>query len=216
MTSRRLPLLGAVIAVALVVIAITIVSTRHSSSSSASNRGAEVTQEAIGVATGEPTPTTTVATTPAAAAKEQPAGPYTTPDMPMSVKVTETTGLRSGDVIAVTASPSNGSQAFGVEARLCRGDVAIAFDGQLFPTRAGLCIPTPFAEGTDSFVEVVNKPPFGPISLAFRVGTGSQTFKVQDGSSATVTCDASHPCQLVLKLQYPGGFGFQGVPLTFR
>lgn len=215
MTSRRLPLLGAVIAVALVVIAILIVSTRHSSSSSASNRGAEVTQEAVGVATGEPTPTTTVATTPAAA-KEQPAGPYTTPDMPMSVKVTETTGLRSGDVIAVTASPSNGSQAFGVEARLCRGDVAIAFDGQLFPTRAGLCIPTPFAEGTDSFVEVVNKPPYGPISLAFRVGTGSQTFKVQDGSSATVMCDASHPCQLVLKLQYPGGFGFQGVPLTFR
>jgi hypothetical protein len=118
--------------------------------------------------------------------------------------------------VSVTASPTNGSKAFGVEARLCRGDAAIAFDGQMFPTRAGLCIPKPFSEGTDSLIEVANRPPYGPVSVNFTVGTGSQTFNLQDGSQATIACDAAHPCQLVLKLQYPNGFGFQGVPLTFR
>ncbi len=214
MTSRRLSLLGAVTAVALVVIVITVVSTRHSSSSP-SGRGADGEPVAEVRSTSSTVPPETTATTSAQPSTPKQSGPYTTPNMPVAVKLSGTSGLRSGDVVSVTATPANGSQAFGAEARLCRGDTAIAFDAQLYPTRAGLCIPAPFVEGTDSFVEVVNKPPYGPISMSFRVGTGSQTFVIQDGSKATVTCDATHPCQLVLKLQYPGGFGFQGVPLTF-
>lgn len=211
--NRRLPFIGSLLAVAVVVVAIAVISTRSSSSSS-SSRDVEVAanEVAAGGATNESTessPTTTV--TPA-----QPEGPYTTPNMPMSVSVSTTEGLVSGDVVSVKASPSNGSQAYGVEARLCRGDTAIAFDGQMFPTRAGLCLPKPFSPGTDSLVEVANQPPYGPVAVNFTVGTGSQTFTLQDGSQTTITCDASHPCQLVLKLQYPNGFGFQGVPLTFR
>jgi hypothetical protein len=210
--NRRLPFLGGLLAVAVVVVTLAVISTRSSSSSS--SRDVEVAANEVAAGdnsneSSESSPTTAVK-------PAQPEGPYTTPNMPMSVSVSTTEGLVSGDVVSVKASPSNGSQAFGVEARLCRGDAAIAFDGQMLPTRAGICIPKPFSQGTDSFVEVANQPPYGPVAVNFTVGTGSQTFTLQDGSQTTITCDATHPCQLVLKLQYPSGFGFQGVPLTFR
>ena len=210
--NRRLPFLGGLLAVAVVVVTIAVISTRSSSSSS--SRDVEVVANEVEAGGNSNESTESSPTTAVKAA--QPEGPYTTPNMPMSVSVSATEGLVSGDVVSVKASPSNGSQAFGVEARLCRGDVAIAFDGQMFPTRAGLCVPKPFSAGTDSFVEVANQPPYGPVTVNFTVGTGSQTFTMQDGSQTTITCDAAHPCQLVLKLQYPNGFGFQGVPLTFR
>jgi hypothetical protein len=210
--NRRLPFLGALLAVAVVVVTLAVISTRSSSSSS--SRDVEVVANEVAAGDGSNSNTESTPTTAVKAA--QPEGPYTTPNMPMSVSVSTTEGLVSGDVVSVKASPSNGSQAFGVEARLCRGDVAIAFDGQMFPTRAGLCLPKPFSQGTDSLVEVANQPPYGPVAVNFTVGTGSQTFTLQDGTQTTITCDSTHPCQLVLKLQYPNGFGFQGVPLTFR
>ena len=211
--NRRLPFLGGLLAVAVVVVTIAVISTRSSSSSSSSR---DVVVAANGVEAGGNSNESTESSPTTAVKPAQPEGPYTTPHMPLSVSVSTTDGLVSGEVVSVKASPSNGSQAFGVEARLCRGDVAIAFDGQMFPTRAGLCIPKPFTQGTDSFVEVANQPPYGPVAVNFTVGTGSQTFTLQDGSQTTITCDSTHPCQLVLKLQYPNGFGFQGVPLTFR
>ena len=204
MRNRRLPTIGAVVAVVVVVVALVVISTRGASTSQAASRDA-----------GEATEVTLVDSSGATTTSSVAPGPYTTPMMPMSVSVSQTSGLHSGDVVSVTATPSNGSQAFGVEARLCRGDASIEFDGQMMPTRAGLCIPKPFSDGTDSFIEVLNKPPFGPIVVTFRVGTGSQTFGLQDGTQSTITCDATHPCQLVLKMQYPNGFGFQGVPLAF-
>jgi len=210
--NRRLPFLGGLLAVAVVVVTIAVISTRSSSSSS--SRDVEVVANEVEAGGNSNESTESSPTTAVKAA--QPEGPYTTPNMPMSVSVSTTEGLVSGDVVSVKASPSNGSQAFGVEARLCRGDVAIAFDGQMFPTRAGLCLPKPFSQGTDSLVEVANQPPYGPVAVDFTVGTGSQTFTLQDGTQTTITCDSTHPCQLVLKLQYPNGFGFQGVPLTFR
>ena len=210
--NRRLPFLGGLLAVAVVVVTIAVISTRSSSSSS--SRDVEVVANEVEAGGNSNESTESSPTTAVKAA--QPEGPYTTPNMPMSVSVSATEGLVSGDVVSVKASPSNGSQAFGVEARLCRGDVAIAFDGQMFPTRAGLGVPKPFSAGTDSFVEVANQPPYGPVAVNFTVGTGSQTFTLQDGTQTTITCDSTHPCQLVLKLQYPNGFGFQGVPLTFR
>jgi hypothetical protein len=214
--NRRLPFLGGLLAVAVVVVTLAVVSTRGTSSSSSSSSSRDVEVAASEVAAGDDSNENKESSPTTAVEAAQPEVPYTTPNMPMSVSVSTTEGLVSGDVVSVKASPSNGSQAFGVEARLCRGDVAIAFDGQMFPTRAGLCIPKPFAQGTDSFIEVANQPPYGPVAVNFTVGTGSQTFTLQDGTQTTITCDSTHPCQLVLKLQYPNGFGFQGVPLAFR
>lgn len=213
MRNRRLPLLGAICAVAVVVVALVVISSRGSASSQSVASDAGSTTENLRDTTGvEPsTPSTSLGT-----AATQPTGPFTTPNMPLSVAVGSTTALKSGDTVSVTVSPKDGAQAYGAEARLCRGDALVQFDGDLFPTRAGLCIPKPFTEGTNEYLEVRNLPPYGPLTVRFKVGTGSQTFKLQDGSQSTITCDATHPCQLVLKLQYPNGFGFQGVPLTFE
>lgn len=213
MRNRRLSLVGAFAAV-VVVVAILVIATRGSSTSQTVVRDAGTTSN---VSDGETSASSSSPTTASAPVTDPtPTGPYTTPDMPVNVAVSTTTGLRSGEVVNVTASPENGSPVYGVEARLCSGTASIQFDGQLFPTRAGLCLPKPFAEGTDSFVEVKNEPPYGPVAVKFRVGTGSQTFALQDGTQSTITCDSTNPCQIVLKMQYPNGFGFQGVPVTFR
>ena len=212
MRNRRIPIVGAFAAVLVVVLALAVIATRGSQAEQPAARDAGSTTQTDAASVAGSTASS------AAAVPETttvPPGPFTTPDMPLSVSTGATSGLRSGDVVSVTASPQNGSQAFGVEARLCRGDAAIEFDGQMLPTRAGLCIPKPFSVGTNDYVEIRNQPPYGPVTVNFTVGTGSQTFSLQDGSQATITCDATHPCQLALKLQYPNGFGFQGVPLTF-
>lgn len=144
-----------------------------------------------------------------------PQGPYTTPVMPVDVNVSKTGGLKSGDRVTVHASAKSGSQMFGVEARLCRGDVAIVSDGDFVPTRGGNCIVNPLAPGTDTKVLKAGEPPYLGVDVDFVVGTGSDTFLTQYDGQKTVTCDAKNPCQIVLKLQYPNGFGFMGVPVTF-
>jgi hypothetical protein len=117
--------------------------------------------------------------------------------------------------VKIHAAPEDGSETYGVEARLCRGDVAVTNDGLFTPTMGGVCAPQPMTPESDGFLSVVGTPPYQGIDLEFRVGVGSQTFLTQYTGNATVTCDAEHPCQIVLKLQYPKAFGFQGLPVTF-
>jgi hypothetical protein len=45
---------------------------------------------------------------------------------------------------------------------------------------------------------------------------GTDTFQMTDGSQRSVTCGPSNPCAIVLKLQYPNGFGFEAVQVTYR
>lgn len=145
-----------------------------------------------------------------------PAKPYTTPSMPLTVEASGNSKVSSGDTVKVHADPKSGSQLFGVEARLCRGDVGVNNDGLFRPTVGGVCIIDPLTPESDAKVDVENAPPYGGIDLSFRVGTGTTTFKTQSGTNATITCGPANPCQIVLKLQYPNGFGFQGIPVTFR
>jgi hypothetical protein len=142
-------------------------------------------------------------------------GPYTTPNMPVEVTASNTTSVASGTTVKIHAAPSDGSETYGVEARLCRGDAAVFNDGLFSPTMGGLCAPNPMTPDSDGYLAVVGTPPYQGIDLAFRVGVGSQTFLTQYNGNATVTCDTSHPCQIVLKLQYPKAFGFQSLPVTF-
>lgn len=161
----------------------------------------------------------TVTTKPAGAGGQTPAtipaGPFTTPNMPVQVTVSNTEHIASGTPVTIHAGPADGSETYGVEARLCRGDVAVFNDGLFTPTMGGACAPAPMTPDSDGYLSVVGVPPYKGIDLTFRVGAGSQTFLTQYSGPATVTCDASHPCQIVLKLQYPKAFGFQGLPVTF-
>ena len=194
------------IALAAIVVVIIVMLSRQSSSqdtgSSPQTNPAAATQ-------------TTKPGTPSSTSTSIPQGPYTTPAMPVDVNVSKTGGLKSGDRVTVHASAKSGSQMFGVEARLCRGDVAIVSDGDFVPTRGGNCIVNPLAPGTDTKVLKAGEPPYSGVDVDFVVGTGSDTFLTQYDGQKTVTCDSKNPCQIVLKLQYPNGFGFMGVPVTF-
>ena len=214
MKNRRLPLAGTIVTVVAVVIALAVISNRSSTAERATLGVANAESSSTSPVTPSEDPLPEVPTGPSTT--ESLSGPYTTPNMPVeAVATAPTTGLRSGDVVTAVATPSNGSQAFAVEARLCRGDASIRFDAEMFPSRSGLCLAKPFVDGTDSFLEIPNQPPYGPITVRFKVGTGSQSFTLQDSSQATISCDASSPCQLVLKIHYPNGFGFHGIPLSF-
>ncbi len=151
-----------------------------------------------------------------------PQGPYTTPTMPVQVEVpdsagvSQTDGVLDGQAVTVHASPESGSQLFGVEARLCRGDVAVSSDGDFAPTLGGVCIDKPLSTGSDAKVSVVGVEPYSGLDVTFRVGVGSTTFMTQYDGSTAITCGPGSPCQIVLKLQYPKGFGFKGIPVTYR
>jgi hypothetical protein len=136
--------------------------------------------------------------------------------MPLSVQAQGNTKVSSGDVVTVRAEPNAGSLMYGVDARLCRGDVGISNEGAFRPTVGGNCIIDPLSPGTDAVVNLENANPSQGLDVEFRVATGTTTFKTQSGKDATVTCGPANPCQIVLKLQYPNGFGFQGIPVTFR
>ena len=149
-------------------------------------------------------------------------GPFTTPTMPVSVQVPEaggrpvTDGVVDGQTVTVHAEAQSGSLLFGVEARLCRGDRAVVTDGDFAPTVGGICIDRPFSGNSDAKVSVVGQEPYGPLEVSFRVGVGSTTFVTQYDGPTTITCGPGSPCQIVLKLQYPKGFGFQGIPVSYR
>lgn len=141
--------------------------------------------------------------------------PATTPGMPVEVTVSNTESIASGTAVAIRAEPEQQSELFGVEARLCRADVAVLDDGMFTPTLGGVCTPTALAPETDARLSKIGTPPYQGIDLDFRVGVGSHTFLTQFNGDATVTCGPADPCQIVLKLQYPNGFGFRGIPVTF-
>ena len=149
-------------------------------------------------------------------------GPYTTPTMPVMVQVPEedgtpvTDGVIDGQAVTVRAEPEADSLLFGVEARLCRGDRAVVTDGDFAPSLGGMCIDKPLSAVSDSKVSVVGQEPYGSLDVTFRVGVGSTTFMTQYDGSTTISCGPASPCQIVLKLQYPKGFGFKGIPVSYR
>lgn len=201
-SSRRTLVVASTLGIALV-LAITVLAIGRSSH--------EVDQ----VAWTEDAPVATTSTTMPPTTSTTIPGPATTPGMPVAVDVSTTSGLRSGTPVRIHAAPSPGSQMFGVEARLCRGDVSVLTEGDFAPTRGAKCIANPLAPNTDAKVQVAGTPPYAGLDLTFVVGAGTDTFRSQYDGTVSISCDASHPCQIVLKLQYPDGFGFQGIPVTF-
>ncbi len=209
--NRRFVISSAIGIVAVILLLVVLLSRDNSSTSTnAGGNGSSVTT----ATTSSPGSETTVDRDDDAAASST--KPFTTPNMPLTVDVSSSEGLSNGSVVKVQGAPEAGSSLFGMEARLCRGGVAITNDIDFRPTMGGLCLVSPLSEGTDSHVTEAGAPPYLSVDLAFKVGTGTETFLTQANMNTTITCDRENPCQLVLKLQYPNGFGFQSVPVTFN
>ena len=198
--------------VAVVILIVVLMSRGNSSTSMSTNPAANGASTTTAKADGSGATTTSFEST----ANTVPPKPYTTPSMPLTASVSGNSSVRSGDVVKVRAEPNAGSQMYGVDARLCRGDVGISNEGAFRPTVGGNCIIDPLSPGTDAVVNLENPTPDQGIDIEFRVGAGTTTFRTQSGKDATITCGPSNPCQIVLKLQYPNGFGFQAFPVTFR
>jgi hypothetical protein len=135
--------------------------------------------------------------------------------IPLQVSATSGRNLRDGQSITVTVTADKGSEFFGMDARLCAATPAIGNFFDYTPDPAGHCILHPLSSDSDAFVEAAVGPPHLTGTLTFRVGVGTSRFKTEDLQDVAVTCGPGHPCQLVVRLQYPYGFGFRAFPVTY-
>jgi hypothetical protein len=136
-------------------------------------------------------------------------------DLPLIVKVSKTTGLKDGETVSVHVVPKAGSDIFGIEARVCAPKANIVVETDFYPNQTGYCVLHALTPISDAHTDVAIAPPYQVADLSFRVGIGTDRYTTEYGESVSITCDHDHPCQLVLLLQVPGGFGFQSYPLTY-
>lgn len=136
--------------------------------------------------------------------------------IPADVTVVGTTGLVDGSEVKVKVVAHADSQVFGYEAFLCMSGATFDIDSDIRPTRTGKCLSKPLSAGSDRYQEVRGAPPYAVAESTFRAGVGTDTYSMGDGRQITITCGPGHPCQLVLKIQYPDGFGFRAYDLKYR
>jgi len=137
-------------------------------------------------------------------------------DLPLTVKASDTSGLKDGDKVSFHIVPTANSQVFGVSIRLCEGDAPFPALDDFEPATAGKCIGHALSANSDLLVETGGSPPYQGLDAEFRVGVGTDSFQMTDGTAVTITCGPANPCQLVLLLQVPDAFGFQMYPVTYR
>lgn len=148
--------------------------------------------------------------------KESVGGVFGADEIPLSLSTSDTKDLQAGDPVAVRVTPHEGSVVYGFEAFLCRSGETYKFDADVRPTLTGKCARQPLSEGSDRYLEVKAAPPYEVAEGVFRVGVGTDSYQTKDGRTVTVTCDRDNPCVVVTKVQFPNGFGFEVIPVTYR
>ncbi|MDP9073755.1 MAG: hypothetical protein M3N98_06165 [Actinomycetota bacterium] len=139
----------------------------------------------------------------------------TTAALPVDISVNGSTRLKDGQGVTVHVTAKSGSQIFGFEARLCAGSDTFQFDADMRPTLKGKCITKPLSAGSDAYQEVRASAPYLMADSVFHVGVGTDQFTMENNTPLSITCGPGHPCQLVLKVQYPNGFAIRAFPLTY-
>jgi hypothetical protein len=139
-------------------------------------------------------------------------GTISDPNATFSYDVSPTTGISAGTVITGTFTRTSGTATLAsVNARICKpGTGALLFGGDTFdygfqgeqcvrgafPGGAGYgATPTPLAPGTTSTAP----------TFTAGVGTVNWTTDAPDNLPETLTCDDTHPCELVYELGLAGG-----------
>jgi hypothetical protein len=134
---------------------------------------------------------------------------------PATVTVGNTTNVHDGTTVAVHIVANPGSKIFGFEIRLCAGGATIRLDSDMRPTLGGNCVTKALSSGSDFDQIIQTSPPNASADTVFRVGVGSDHFSTNLGRPVNITCGPGHPCELALKIQYPGGFAFRTIPVTY-
>jgi hypothetical protein len=221
MTGGRRNLLLGLAALAVVVVIVVVVAAVHSGSKGSSSASpTTVGTAASGPRAGADGSTTTGAgpaptTSTSASGRSGAATTSTTQAIPLQVKVSSTSGLHDGSVVTVAVTADKGSQYYGLDARLCAGTAHIENFYDYTPDPAGNCILKPLSADSDAYLEQATAPPHTSGTLSFRVGVGTDTFTTENATKASITCGPGHPCQLVVRLQYPDNFGFRSFPIIY-
>jgi hypothetical protein len=223
LSDRRAQIVAALVLVALVIGVVVL--TRPSSKDATS-----VADGATSTVTGDPASTASTSSTASPTTDPAVAAPSTSvpststtrdvhfpvADLPLTVTSSDTSGLKGGDKVSFHIVPKGDSQVFGVSVRLCSGDAKIRNLDDFEPATTGLCIGHRLSPNSDLLIETSGNPPYQTLDVDFRVGVGTDSFQMTDGTPVTVTCGPANPCQIVLLLQIPNAFGFQTFPVTYR
>ena len=117
-----------------------------------------------------------------------------------------TNGLVAGQTISIRADRVGTNNISAIEVRLCKSGANISQDSDFNPSQGGKCINAPFAGSTNNDVVAADGQPGATPTFAtatFAVGTGTNTFTRQNGQTATITCNATNPCELWVKVSTP-------------
>jgi hypothetical protein len=136
--------------------------------------------------------------------------------LPAIISVSSTSNLTDGQAIAIHVTPKKGSSMYGFEARICAPDAVMKVEYDFYPDQTGFCVLYPLSKDSDAHVVSQAQPPYSVADMTFRVGVGTSDYTDVHGRHVTITCGPGHPCQLVLLLQVPYGFGFATYQLTYK
>ena len=208
MTGRNRILVGAGVSVVILIAVVVLVvnagsGSKGSSSASATTSPTGDTHPSSHA--GSTSSTSAAPTTSTTATSGQGAATTTTQPIPLEVAVSGTTNLHDGQVVTVTVTADPGSAFYGLDARLCAGSPAIATFYDYTPDPAGNCILHPLSAHSDAYLQVPVASPYKTGTLTFRVGVGTDHFTTENLDKVAITCGPGHPCQLVVRLQYPHG-----------
>jgi len=232
MTSAQKGLVAAAAVVVAIVIGLVIVSSGSDSPSSATGTTVGSSATSTSSATpgsDDPTPSTDPAggptTLPADPADDGGTTGPTNPEgnsvmvpvknLPLNVTIDKKGGLSDGETVTVHVTAKGGSKIYGADARLCQDGATIENAADFAPTQGGQCIAAPLSGSSDAFVEQPAADPFTSLDVPFRVGVGTSSYQMADGTPVSISCGPGHPCQLVLKLQIQDGFGFATFDLSY-
>ena len=133
---------------------------------------------------------------------------------PINVTVTPTDNLTDGQAISVTGTMSSPGF-FEIRAHICKPgmDIQNSYD---FGYQGYNCSKTSPGTGDHEIVQTLTGSET-TASLTFKAGIGTVTWNSEfDGSEQTLTCDATHPCDLVTQFQVSGGGTYWfTAPLTY-
>lgn len=129
-----------------------------------------------------------------------------------------TNGLVDGQTVAIRVDKVGTNNISAIEVRLCRSGANVSFDSDFNPSQGGRCINAPLSASSDATVSADGQPGASPTfaTANFRVGTGTNSFTRQNGQTATINCNATSPCDLVVKVMTPANANqYAAFPVTY-
>jgi hypothetical protein len=130
---------------------------------------------------------------------------------PVAITATPVVNLSDGMTVNVHALAASGTAIFSITAHTCMpgkvtGDHSFGFTSQF-------CSNVPI--GTGEVEKLTTYPGGSSADFQYTVGEGSVSWYNDLGYQYALTCDPTHPCDMVLKIEITGGTQYVRVPLCY-